>query len=574
MGISKINSSTSKIENQKIENRKRRGFFRTFSLFGLSLAIGSSLFTACSDDWSDHYSAAAIGSETLWQAISSQQNISNFASVVKACGYDVVLSGSQNYTVFAPTNDLFSSATADSLIREFNQQAADSVKSDDNTVVRQFLQNHITMYKHPVSSLTNDTITLLNNKYTVLTPSQLGTSHILSDNALYSNGILFTIDKRLEYFPNVFEYLRHDKELDSVFTFLNRFSAYEFDEDRSVPGEIIDGVTHYLDSVTYLNNKLLDYLGKINSEDSTYWFLCPTNSEWCRLLTEYEPYFNYPRNIAKRDSLIYTNTRLAIIGGTFFNRSNQPDQTFADSALSTLATPYAMRQLTGENHAYYTYFHPFADGGIFAGATDIACSNGHVLKSDNFSVSKYDTFMQTIKIEAESIVYRADLLNAIDPPVVRQLTSSSPYYNKVSNNAYIEIVPDAPDAKVKVFYKLPNILSNLEYDIYGVFVPATAYDSLAADATKPCRVRGDLYYSDRNGKPARYGKGSNATNNPAVLDTVRLIRRFKFPVCSSGLSEPSDTFSIESVVNSDQTATYTTTVRLDCIILKPHELDN
>ena len=207
--------------------------------------------------------------------ISSVSELSNFASVAEACGYDRILDGSQTYTVFAPTNLALSEAEARQLIAEYRQQEAQGVRSNENTVVRRFLQNHIALYRHPVSSLTDKTIKMMNDKYAALTPE----------------GLLMSED------------------LDSVYQFINSHSTYEFDETQSVAGEIIDGLTHYLDSVTVFSNDLLTKYGLINSEDSAYWMVAPVNSEWNRLVDEYQPYFNYPNNTAGRDSMVYTNTR-------------------------------------------------------------------------------------------------------------------------------------------------------------------------------------------------------------------------------------------------------------------------
>ena len=53
--------------------------------------------TSCNDDWNKHYDAGSVDSGTLWSAISAQSNVSNFANVVKACGYDAVLNGSSDH---------------------------------------------------------------------------------------------------------------------------------------------------------------------------------------------------------------------------------------------------------------------------------------------------------------------------------------------------------------------------------------------------------------------------------------------------------------------------------------------
>ena len=142
--------------------KKSRSFFATARLC-LYFAGALSMFSACSDEWNDHYNALASADGTLWQAIQAQENLSNFASVVRGCGYDLLLDGSQTFSVFAPTNEALSKAEADSLVAAYQQQKAAGTRDNDNTVVRQFLQNHIALYKHPVSSLTNDSITMMNS---------------------------------------------------------------------------------------------------------------------------------------------------------------------------------------------------------------------------------------------------------------------------------------------------------------------------------------------------------------------------------------------------------------------------
>ena len=529
------------------------------------------LFAGCSDDWNDHYDASTADNGTLWQALKNDKSLANFVSVAEACGYDVVLGGSQNYTVFVPTDNYFTTAEADSLIAEFRKQQAANVHSDDNTVVRQFLQNHIALYKQPISSLTNDTITLLNDKYAVLTATHLGNRELIGKNDLYNNGLLFTIDGKLDYMPNVFEYLGHDRDLDSVYQFLKRYNVYEFNDAKSVPGEIIDGMTHYLDSVSDLHNALLEQLGLINSEDSTYWLVCPTNEQWDSLLTVYTPYFNYPRDVAKRDSLIYVQSRLAIIGGAFFSRTLNPDVAFSDSAVSTLAPSAQARQLLDADYPYYTYYKPFEPGGVFYGTDDIACSNGHVLKAAKYNISKFDTFLQTTRVEAEDIQSQDSIIDAVSPLLVREVLSNNAFYGQVSKNSFAEVVPSTATAQVQVSFKLPNLLSNVKYDIYGVFAPATAYDTLATEESlRPNIVNTTLYWRDQNGKETKRPFG-NKTVTTTKVDTLLLVSNFAVPTCSYGTSEAQVKLLVKSNLSDKQLATHSGTLRIDCFIVKPHE---
>jgi hypothetical protein len=182
--------------------------------------------------------------------------------------------------------------------------------------------------------------------------------------------------------------------------------------------------------------------------------------------------------------------------------------------------------------------------------------------------------MQNIKVEAENIQSQDTVTNSVDPLVVREVTSDNPFYNKVSGNSYVEIVPDPATANPTIRYRVPNVLSNVEYDIYGVFIPATAYDTLAVEeASKPSVFRVTLNWNDQNGKEGRKIFSTDIMSNPAVVDTVLLVDRFSFPTCSEGLSDPQVKVTLRANVKAKDTSIYSRTMRLDCLILKPREAE-
>lgn len=518
--------------------------------------------TSCSDEWNDHYEEATTAGGTLWQTIKDNSSLENFASVLEACGYNTVLDGSQTFTVFAPTNTALSTSETNELIASFRSQQEAGVRTSENTVIRRFIMNHIAQYRYPVSSLTNQTITLMNDKYAKLTSMQLGRNSLTEKNTLCDNGLLFTMDSKLDYVPNVLETLDMEEGLDSVYSFLSSHNTYEFVEAQSVPGEIIDGMTHYMDSVTVLTNDLLSKYGRIDLEDSTYWFIASTNTVWDELVEEYTPYFNYPRNVLKRDSMQYTNTRLAIIGGGFFSRTVNSDVAFRDSAVSTQALTNEQRRLLGITDNYYVYQHPFDEGGVFYGTTEIACSNGQVRKASSATISKYLTFMQDISVEAENISSQDTLINAIDPLTIVQVASNNKFYGKVSGDSYVEINPVNPSARVAVGFKIPDLLSGVKYNIYAVFAPATAGDSLAiAETEKPLRVLSRIRQPDQNGvissPPFRYAKSVDGT----TVNEVLLQSNVSLTTCSWGLATPTVRLELQS--NTDGA-----TLRIDRIIFR------
>lgn len=539
---------------------------------GLSLLCLSS----CSDDWDDHYQANSTSEGTLWDALSSDADLSNFASVVKATGYDRALNGSQTYSLFVPTNSCLTAVQTDSLIQLYQTQKAAGVKDNDNTVIRQFLQNHISLFTHSVSSLTNDSITMLNGKYDILTANSIAGKTLASAGKLYSNGMLYTVSDKIDYFPNVYEYMGLDNDLDSAYQFLRRYNVYEFNESQSVAGGIVDGQTVYLDSVTRLQNDIFDLIGKIDNEDSTYLMVAPVNSEWDRLLNEYKNYFVYDNTVDHRDSLQYANPRLAILAGGVFSRSKNPETALRDSAVSTMASSYTVRRLLYGDNDYYIYYNPFASGGVFDGTTAIECSNGQMMKASTFNIDKRQTFLQEIKVEAENLTSQDTIMDAETPLVVRQVTADNSFYDKISDNSYVDVVPylskesQSRNPVPTVRFSIPNTLSNVGYDVYVVFAPVIAYNpSASAEDRLPNRVRPFIDYLDANGKD-QMKRCDIVETTPDVVDTVLVASNITFPVCGTGLAEPVVKLRLISQVNSNMTSRYSNTMHLDCIIFKPH----
>lgn len=591
-----------------IFNRVKLGVTSNLLLL-TSYLFMSAVLCACSDKWDDHYNGTSQGVEegSLWLAIQQNPELSNFKSVVEACGYDKSLASTQVFTVFAPTNDCFSKADADKLIAAYNAEKG-KVDDNDNSTIKEFLQNHIALYNYSVSGSSNDSIVMMNGKNILLTSSKIGDSPLTSTNKLYNNGVLFTVGSQVDYFPNVFEYMRRDADLDSLYSFFynEKFYRKEFQADKSVEGGIVDGRTIYLDSVFRQQNDLFDadfMSARLNNEDSTYWMLMPTNEVWSKLVDEYKEYFNYDNTVDKRDSIHYTNTRMAIMKGTAFSRTTNTDAMLRDSALSTNAVyNYNMRKYTwgADSLHYYQFFSPMAT--IFSGNTDVACSNGIAMKVNNWKIDKRETFFQTKIIEAESQGSIREVSKVVDKvttntdgskdttfaetvvPRNRYVESGNDFYNKVSNNGFVEFEPTRTTVNHSVTFNIKDVLSNIGYDIYVVTAPALANDSNATDIQRlPTRMKFTLYHHTQDGKNVKTGStegvpllnNSSVVNNPDEVHYIKVADNFKFPVASFGLEEeqPQVSLKVESYVTSTQqrNGTYTRTMRIDCIVLKPHE---
>ena len=582
----------------------------------MALTVGcgtAALTTACTEDWDDHYEGTATGanvhSGSLWQAIQSDAQLSNFASVVEATGYSKNLNGSQVFTVFAPTNQAFSATDAQKLIAQYRTEKKAGTREVDNTVVKEFVKNHISLYNFSVASGRSDTITLLNGKRQPLNASGFANASFLTSNDLYGNGVLFTLKDVVTYYPNVFEYLKKDADLTGVASFMYDSLLYklEFDPTQSVPDSIRDGQTVYSDSVMIQTNELFESENldaELNDEDSVYWMLVPTNTEWERLKTAYTPYFNYDetfwksqpetqQKIGSLDSLINTKIGLAIMQGTVFSRSINTDKVLQDSAMSTNAVQYSLRRYMwgADSLHYYQYMKPLS--GVMAGTTNVDCSNGRVMKASTWKIQPQQTFMRDIIIEAESnnVIKELDSVTinsekvATTLPVIVQVESDNPYYDLVSNHSFMEFSQQITTGNTQhgaTFY-VRDVLSNVPYDIYLQMVPALAGDTAANDLDRSkIKLLCELSYRQANGKTKKENLGNGSASTPFetekdAVDRILIKAGHVFDVCSYGVdeTEPQVTIKVKTFVSDDEmkeTADprYQRTMRIDCIILKPH----
>ena len=278
----------------------------------------------------------------------------------------------------------------------------------------------------------------------------------------------------------------------------------------------------------------------------------PTNEMWRQLITEYEPYFDYPEGVSDRDSLAYTNSRLAIVEGTTFSRTYNTDAALQDSAMSVGSVKqYSYREfMWGANFHYYEYLKPLDAKGVLADADIVHCSNGQVYKAREWNFEKLMTFHRYKIIQAESssnikVVSKyqdshGDSLSTITP-TIRYVTSDNSFYGKVWGNSFMEFVPDVTTVNHSVTFFLKDVLSNIPYDIYLVAAPALANDSNATETQRlPTRFRCSLY-SPGKGKedllnPNDEGSRDFITRADTV-DYILLAENYQFERCTVGVEE-------------------------------------
>ena len=602
-------------------------------LSGLAIAF-MLLFSSCSDK--DHFNSGEMGSATLWENISSDGELSNFAAVLEATGYASRLATSQMFTVFAPVNEKFTAEDRDEIIARYNSEKAAGVKENKNTAITEFVQNHIALYHYTVSDITEGTsLRMMNGKGSWFTPNSLQGIEFQKKNILASNGVLYTLSDKAEYYQNIYEYIKNEKGgdsgLDSLSNFLYHYHFTTFIPEESVKGEIIDGKQQYLDSVTTVNNEILeDWLkARLDAEDSSYYAVLPTNKAWKEQYDVNKYFFKYVRNSQSpdtvvsselRDSFEYILPRYNIIAGAQFSRTANPKlgtDERVDSVKSPLALRYGYRKLRygSFDKRVYEYMSPYEvqagvpSSGIFVDTETETCSNGVAMKANDWKIYRGNTFLQDISMEAEasstldSLYYvgRAPALSGRPKLISRDAKSSSPFYEDIMGHTFCKLESNNPANMSGALFNFTNVLSNVWYDLYVCTVPAQAYDKSDTDVL-PTRIQCTIYCKDPEGlqdsiefktayDPSKtYGRGSikvkgfgNITvdedytrnkpysyeTDPTKVDKV-YIGRIKFPTCTWGLPDPMVKLRVEvNVLSTSVNVTKSNMLYLDRILLSP-----
>lgn len=534
-------------------NIVRNGLTATLMLFGLY---------ACSDAWDNHYTfdSGIRTDKTIWENLEEQDQLSDFREILDSVhvssynktslvSYSELLNAEQSFTMWAPINGSFNK---DSLL------ALCQTDIGQLSVEKSFVRNHLARYLFSITSSTDVDILLLNGKEKNLKGFTLGSKTITTANIVSKNGVLHILDGNIPYFYNIFESFSSKPEFSMMSAYFNAYQKDSLDEFASVSSGIVDGSTVYIDSVMIQKNALLDELGALNEEDSSYLFIAPSDTAWNAAYSKIAPYFKFSF-IPNADSLQRYWTKHTLVSDLVFNNRLQTSPT--DSLIST---KYKSKQPL--EHVFYK---PYAPGGILSEVTgSYRCSNGTIQRVDKWPFSIQQAFFWPIKVEAEQESNILDHLSGT-------LNFRTAVGMGISNNEYLDFLPTG--SYPSITFQIKNTLSG-KYDICIVLAPKTVYrtpvtrdDSL--EVFKPNRFSATLNYSDESGlkKTFKCANGGYFSNNAYKLDTVCVAPAFKFPTCNLNQNEATVSLKILSFVTSGQLATYSREMLIDCIYLKPRE---
>lgn len=557
----------------------KRNMILKNALVALAVVAAGALVTACSD-WDDHYDAettlSGSATATIWENISSNQNLSQFADLIKKAGYDAVLNTSQTYTVWAPLNGTF----------DYDVLAAEGA----DKLLKEFVQNHIARNNYPASGVIDETIHMLNEKVLGFEGAgtyTMGGVAVENPNLASSNGVIHAISGKLVFRSNIFESLEaRDFAIDSVSNYIHSYDVLRLNESKSIQGPVVDGQITYLDSVFDDYNPLCQRFAWVNREDSNYTMIVPTNDAWDKALANIRQYYKYLdkfdwyespnstpslqhlENVELSDGAEYWTDSIShqmLLSGLFYNNNlfdngkisdlNTGDELNADSLVST----------------YYDVMYTEDAKALFQGTTITKKSNGvFAVTDDSLRLHPWTVWNPLLNYEVEYSSYQASIKDgSVSIERVTPGTQNEEVPGKVSNDRFLAVRASSNAANPELNFYLPNVRSTT-YVVYVVLVPANIV-SLYETNIRPYFFEASIGYTNDKGKtvnPSRLGRFSN---DPTKVDTV-CLGEFTFPICYYGTSAK-PYLRLISRVSSSQNDTYDRNLRIDRVYLVPKDLD-
>lgn len=585
-----------------IKETARKGLF--YILTSLPLGGLGWAFTSCSDfsDYNDTpVDQMASSGQTLWENISQNSQLSDFAALVQRAGYVDQLNTPRALTVWAPLNGTFSRADYESLSTE--------------DLLNQFVLSHVAEYTHTASGLVDERVHTLNEKSFTFAGNGSYTFDGISisqANLPNSNGLMHLLGGVAKYYPNLYQYLFTAEGIDLLREFFKQYELTFLDESASVKGPMVNGVQTYIDSVRVTYNTMTMSLNAyLELEDSSYTFLMPTDDAFTEMYNRVKPYYRYLGTTLAPDLANYTaasstNTKPVTVDAAYMSDS--------------LTKRVIMRNLFYSNNDVYNQW--VVDKGIYTdtlrsttrtkfsnpreilGRTvgePVEMSNGYARLVDSLAFLSWEAYCPEISVNPRNY------LGALFPVAAQSYRNQSlpdslvervfGPESGITNYRYLWIAPGGERTKPEFFITLPNVMSTT-YNFYVVFLPS-AWPEIGGDA-RPNWLNFQLHYCNDKGAMATYNfsrayadslrtggtlpnvpTAVNAntafTNDPAKTDTM-FIGQFTFPVAYRGLGDADFGPAIHvttpiSVFNANQLATYSRDIRIAAILMRPVELD-
>ncbi len=496
----------------------------------MMLSAGFVLAAASCTDYSDYNTEPELNSQvgankTLWENISSDQQLTKFTALAQKSKFSEALNSPRFYTLWAPVDAAFDDALYNKLMA-----------SDSATIVKHFMQQHMTEYNYPISAaLDSTTIVTLNNKHHPFTQSGFdGFSYISGGiNLPSTNGVMHKINGMSEYHINLYENIDSLVGCDSIKKYIQKYDEYYLDVNASVLGPLREGKQTYLDSVMKKRNNVISRImhADLENEDSSYCMIIPNDEAWKSAYTSITGCYNY---IPTMDYLDLT--KKTGVASSIYNKPTTAKADEAAEAEAIMQDSLTCRNLV-ENLVFsegYPYNQPLFTGGTFAeedtaftttrnyltGMQEIldntvstgTMSNGLVRVVDTLALKAEQTYNPVVGAIIPEATLKVKKLTAHNIPL-DSLAGRDSLFSKIPEMfhewlfpaesrffSYVAVDSADIDGKsgIPEFNFAIRDLRSTTYHVYVVTVPAQVEN--AAAAVKPYYLRFYLSWTDADNK--------------------------------------------------------------------------
>ena len=515
---------------------------------GIVAMTGLMLGVASCSDFSDYNTAPEdVGNssyKTLWQNISENPELSDFAKVIKATGFESNLDAPRFFTVFAPINETFNVDSVLQITKTVTDPVTGGEKEvfDTATVVKEFIKNHIVEFNHPINeALKNSTLMSLNTKTHTFSAAGYGDAKFSSLlNLPSNNGVMHMVKGNEGFYTNIYEYLDRVDGCDMFRDYVQQYDIEYIDESNSILGPVIHGEQTY-EYIEYAHrNEVVNRLinAGLENEDSSYTVLFPNDEAWQKSYDRISQHYKYLATTSYMDleSLHGKNTTQGS-SKNFKATEGKTDVKIGEPEFLTdsLTKSSMMRNLafshnnprnevlqngngTDKDTLYSTNKNYVVSAGSLEDHTQetYKMSNGFVRVVDSIPFQPWDTFEPVIvsrnvgrylnartssdfytQYQRDQLLEKRDTLFKYVPKFLYERMLGS----YVKNDKYFQFISaevENPAKQPELDFMLNNDVLSTKYHIYVVTVPdevLTAVEGVEQPAPKPYYISFYLSYT-------------------------------------------------------------------------------
>lgn len=583
------------------------------------MVVASILTTISCSDWSDWNEAQTYTSDTsseqnLWENITSNPELQNFKTILERVGMQETFQTNKFYTIWAP---IMTDAQRDSVLL-----------LDEQSIRNQFVNNHIAEYNHQATGVLSERVHTINEKaYGFSGMNSVYTFNnvkLKQANIPNSNGTLHILESTSPYLPNAYQSMWMTDDVDSIADYFKRHEIADLDENKSIPGPIVDGRQTYLDSVmTTYNSISKEIRAELDDEDSIYTFILPNNEAYTKKYEAIKSLYKYTESMQAQDvANAEASTFDIITGSTNVDYLNQ----LSDSLIRRQIVNYLVYSHTnGYNKAYFeegslafdTIVSTFRENGRNRMLSEpdmildkshilrnVRLSNGEAIVIDTLGFKSWETYNQEILTRGYNACRTLRGSGKVITVYNEHLDPSMVTMQDNEDFSYFELTPTATSSKPEADYYLREVLSGT-YRIYAVIPPASIVPEDTTTSVYPNWLTFTLnYYNgtklvdytftnerfDPNNNEVITYNPDNGTevrttidntdffNDTTKVDTL-FLGEFTFPYCYYGLTNvyPNIKVTISSKMSTLKSRghlnAFDRTLRIGSIIMRPIEYD-